>query len=261
MGRAREVRMSVRACEWVWDDVVAETIGESTHLHHVPSGAELIVRESRLIRGKGYVDAPPSARRSLSRVGAILRLRSRGRYYLHASGAVNPQGEAWLLAGDTGAGKSTLAYALAESGWSVLGDDGVIVGLDSGKAVAHPWHDPLRVSSALTPLFPALGRVEGRPDDSDPRSRLPVPARRGKRATIAGIAFLQRSRQDAIARIDEQEALVALIRQSPWIMIPDAHAGRHLRTFSWIAASVPIFRFHHSERQLNEVATTLRQAA
>jgi hypothetical protein len=253
--------MSIRACEWVWGDVVAETIGDSTHLHHVPSGAELLVRESRLIRGSGYAEAPASARRELSRVGAILRLRARGRYYLHSSGAVSPEGEAWLLAGDTGAGKSTLAYALAHAGWSVLGDDGVIIGLDSGIAVAHPWHDPLRVSSTLTPTFPDLGHIAVHPHPADPRRRVPVPTRRGRSAPIAGIAFLERGSHDAIARIDEQSALVSLIRQSPWIMIPDAHAGRHLRTFGWIAASVPVFRFQHTELQLQEIATTLRKAA
>lgn len=248
-------------CEWVWGDVVAETIGEATRLHHVPANAELWMRESRLVRGEGYGTAPSGARRELCRVGAILRLRTRGRYYLHASGAVSPDGEAWLLAGDTGAGKSTLAYALSRAGWSVLGDDGVILSLDAGVAVAHPWHDPLRVSSALTPVFPDLQRVGSRPHPADPRRRVPAPARRGRSAPIAGIAFLERGTNDAIARIDEQSALVSLIRQSPWVMIPDAHAGRHLRTFGWIAASVPVFRFVHTERQLLDVASTLGAAA
>lgn len=253
--------MISRACEWVWGDVVAETIGDSTHLHHVGSGAELLVREGRLLRGKGYLAAPATARRELSRVGAILRLRSRGRYYLHASGAVSPDGEAWLLAGDTGAGKSTLAYALSRAGWSVLGDDGVIIALDAGIAVAHPWRDSLRVSSALAPVFPDLDQVSQRPDPADPRRRVPATARLGRSAPIAGIAFLERGERDAIARIDEQSALVSLIRQSPWVMIPDAYAGRHLRAFGWIAASVPVFRFEHTERQLRDVANTLREAA
>jgi hypothetical protein len=248
-------------CEWVWGDVVAETIGEATRLHHVPADAELWIRDSRLVRGKGYDTAFSSPRRELCRVGAILRLRTRGRYYLHASGAVSPEGEAWLLAGDTGAGKSTLAYALSRAGWSVLGDDGVIVSLDSGIAVAHPWHDPLRVSSALAPVFPDLERVTTRPNPADARDRVPAPARLGHSAPIAGIAFLERGKRDAIARIDEQSALVSLIRQSPWVMIPDAHADRHLRTFGWIAANVPVFRFSHTKRQLTDVATTLGRAA
>jgi hypothetical protein len=260
MDRSRTLGMTT-SCEWVWGDVVAETVGAATRLHHVPADAELWVREGRLLRGEGYASAPASARRELSRVGAILRLRMRGRYYLHASGAVSPEGEAWLLAGDTGAGKSTLAYALSRSGWSVLGDDGVIISLDAGRAVAHPWHDPLRVSSALTPVFPDLARITQRPAASDTRRRVPAPARRGRSAPIAGIAFVERGSGDAIVRIDEQAALISMIRQSPWVMIPDVFAGRHLRTFNWIAASVPVFRFMHTERQLHDVAATLGAAA
>lgn len=248
-------------CEWVWGDVVAETTGEATRLHHVPANAELWLRESRLVRGEGYDTAFPSSRRELCRVGAILRLRTRGRYYLHASGAVSPEGEAWLLAGDTGAGKSTLAYALSRAGWSVLGDDGVIMSLDSAIAVAHPWHDPLRVSSALAPVFPDLERVTTRSHPADARDRVPAPARRGSSAPIAGIAFLERGTRDAIVRMNEQAALVSLIRQSPWVMIPDSHADRQLRTFAWIAANVPVFRFMHTKRQLRDVATTLGAAA
>ena len=248
-------------CEWVWGDVVAETIGEATRLHHVPANAELWIRDSRLVRGKGYDTAFSAPRRELCRVGAILRLRTRGRYYLHASGAVSPEGEAWLLAGDTGAGKSTLAYALAQAGWSILGDDGVIMSLDSGIAIAHPWHDPLRVSTALAPVFPALKAVTARAHPADPRERVPAPARRSGSAPIAGIAFLERGKRDAIVRLDEQSALVSLIRQSPWVMIPDAHADRQLRTFGWMAANVPVFRFSHTRRQLADVATTLGAAA
>lgn len=260
MDRTGALRMTP-ACEWGWGDVVAETMGDATRLHHVPADAELWFREGRLLRGDGYAAAPASARRELCRVGAILRLRTRGRYYLHASGAVSPDGDAWLLAGDTGAGKSTLAYALSRAGWSILGDDGVILSLDTGVAVAHPWHDPLRVSSALAPVFPDLNRATSRPHPADARRRVPAPARRGRSAPIAGIAFLERGKADAITRIDEQSALVSLIRQSPWVMIPDVHAGRHLRTFGWLAASVPVFRFIHTERQLLDVASTLEAAA
>ena len=249
------------SCEWVWGDVGAESVETATRLHLVTANAELWLRRGRLVRGDGYANAPATARRELARVGAILRLRTRGRYYLHASGAVSPEGEAWLLAGDTGAGKSTLAYALSRSGWSVLGDDGVIISLNAGLAVAHPWHDALRVSAELTPQFPDLARIAHRPHPADARRRVPAAVRRGRSAPIAGIAFVERGSRDAIARLDEQAALIAMIRQSPWVMIPDAHAGRHLRTFNWIAASVPVFRFTHTERQLVEVAATLGAAA
>jgi hypothetical protein len=80
------------------------------HLAHLIEPAELLLRNGRLVRGPGYETASRTARRSLARVGAILRLRARGRYLVHAAAVVDPAGGAWLLAGDSGSGKSTLAW-------------------------------------------------------------------------------------------------------------------------------------------------------
>ena len=49
-----------------------------------------------------------------------------GRFMLH-SGAVARNGEAFLLIADSGQGKSTLSWAAAQSGWSLLSDDHTIV--------------------------------------------------------------------------------------------------------------------------------------
>ena len=49
-----------------------------------------------------------------------------GRFMLH-SGAVARDGQALLLIGDSGQGKSTLCWAAAENGWSLLSDDHTVV--------------------------------------------------------------------------------------------------------------------------------------
>jgi len=49
-----------------------------------------------------------------------------GRYMLHA-GAVAKDGAAFLLIGDSGQGKSTLCWAAAKDGWSLLSDDHTII--------------------------------------------------------------------------------------------------------------------------------------
>jgi len=49
-----------------------------------------------------------------------------GRFMLH-SGAVARDGEALLLIADSGQGKSTLSWAAAQNGWSLLSDDHTIV--------------------------------------------------------------------------------------------------------------------------------------
>src|SRR5919201_998210 len=93
--------------------------------------------------------AATSTRRALVGVGAILRLRERNRFFIHASGVVDGRGRAWLFTGVSGSGKSTLAYALARHGWRVLGDDGVLVEPVSGGVVAHGGRPPLLVGADL----------------------------------------------------------------------------------------------------------------
>ena len=106
-------------------DVVAT--GANALLHDAPSGAQLRVTGTRLSRDAHYDTAPRDARIRLVRAGAMIALRARGLYQLHASAAVDPRGIAWLFAGPSGVGKSTLAYALSRQGWQILGDDGVVL--------------------------------------------------------------------------------------------------------------------------------------
>ena len=54
-----------------------------------------------------------------------------GRFMLHA-GAVARDGAALLLIGDSGQGKSTLCWAAAQDGWSLLSDDHTIVRATDG---------------------------------------------------------------------------------------------------------------------------------
>jgi hypothetical protein len=166
--------------EWQFNDIHGYTQPDGARLIHQIAHAELWVREGRLVRGTGYQGASRASRHELARTGAILRLRQRRRYYIHAAGAVDPSGRAWLLTGPTGSGKSTLAYALARKGWPILGDDGVITeAARTGPVIAYRWREPLRVSTGLIPLFPELeaGTRHARMLPHDPRHRAEVAVR------------------------------------------------------------------------------------
>ncbi|HWE41975.1 MAG TPA: hypothetical protein VG432_05680, partial [Gemmatimonadaceae bacterium] len=160
--------MSAASVAWQWGDVDASDHGERTCLTHRHAGARLWVEAGRLMRGNGYDRAEAAVRQELARVGAIIRLRQRGRYLVHAAGVVDPCGRAWLLAGDSGSGKSTLAYALARNGWTVLGDDGVLIERRGGGLIAHGWREPLRVSRQLADVFPEIGDDALRASPGDP---------------------------------------------------------------------------------------------
>jgi len=248
------------AISWQWGDVDAVRDGDDVQLAHRPTGARLSVLRGRLIRGEGYAATSPQARRELARAGAIVRLRQRGRYLLHAAGAVDLQGRAWLLAGDSGSGKSTLGYALTRAGWTSLGDDGVLVESAADGFHAHAWRDPLQVSAALMNEFPELQVDAHRVRRDDSRRRMPLSVRMGQPAArIAAIVFLSRSDCRAITRLGPLAALGALVRQSPWVIVEDSFARRHLDALRQLA-TLPVFHLEHTPDELHTVASVLTAA-
>ncbi len=256
-------RLSLNEAEgfqWQFNAVVGRSCGTDALLTH-DAGAELWVRDGRLHRGPGYETIPAASRRELARAGAILRLRRAGRYHLHASGVVDPLGRAWVLSGVSGSGKSTLAYALARVGWRVLGDDGVILELTARGVTAYAWRESLWVSTDLRHEFPELGEFDPRAVLADPRHRMPRPMPVARSAPLERIVFLNQGPTDTLMSVPAVEALVELVRQSAWVLIPDADARRHLDALREVATRVPAFRLTHSPRQLHAIADTLLAAA
>jgi predicted ATPase len=215
------------------------------------------VRGGRLVRGAGYGQAARNVRRDLARTGAIVRLRQRGRYLIHASGAVDPRGRAWLLSGDSGCGKSTLAYALARAGWTILGDDGVLIEISGASVSAHAWRDPLAVSDALASDFPELHAHRAR--TSDPRRRVPIDVPHARTASVAALVFVERAARLAMTPLAPLAALAALVRQSPWVILDDPYARAHLDALR-VAAALPSFSLAHTPAELHTLAHVLTEA-
>jgi hypothetical protein len=241
---------------WHWGDVDASMRGPDVALVHRYAGARLIVRQGRLVRDTGYANAPPATRREVARVGAIVRLRQRGRYFVHAAGVVDPLGRACLLTGDSGSGKSTLAYALARFGWKVLGDDGVLISVTPSGITAHAWHAPLEVSSSLAGEFPELRTELSRARTGDPRRRIPIGVPREREARLAAVLFVERAVRHAIEPLGPVVALGALVRQSPWVILDDDCTRLHLDALRAVA-TLPSYRLAHTRADLHTIARTL----
>jgi hypothetical protein len=245
---------------WRAGPIDAFTNGDETALRLMPNGGALSVRHGRLFRGDGYAETPRANRQFLARVGAIVRLRSRGRFHMHAAGAVDPAGRGWLLVGENGAGKSTLTYALARAGWKALGDDGVILERTTGGIIAHAWREPLCVSRALTAEFPELAANTAIPFPDDERERIPMRCAIAQRAPVAALVFLRRGDRDVIEPVPPAEALTLLVRQSMWVLMADGYAASNLSVLQELAAQARVFRLTHTSRQLREISATLTGA-
>jgi hypothetical protein len=141
------------------------------------------VRDGRAIIFNPLPDAPPETVRLFllgSAFGALLH--QRGILPIHGS-ALGYGGEAFILTGVTGAGKSTLAAALVRKGCKLLTDDVAAVTFDSaGTPWAQPaypqqklWRDSANAMELATGRLirvmadmekyavPAVGRYQGEP--------------------------------------------------------------------------------------------------
>jgi len=181
---------------------------------------------------------------------------------VHASGVVSPEGRAWIFTGVSGSGKSTMAYALARRGWRLLGDDSVIVEPHSSDAgvTAYAWRETLLVSANVAPAFPELVDADARAIPGDARRRFPVDVAVAHSAPVAAVICLEQGSDDALTPIPAVAALVELVRQSAWVLIPDEGARPHLEGLRALVTRVPAFRLVHSPRQLHAIEATLGQA-
>ena len=238
---------------WRMDRIEGTSVGDGVLLTDLDNDAQLSISGGRLARGPGYDRAAGASRRSLARTGAIIRLRQRNRYYLHASGVVDREGKALVFVGESGAGKSTLAFALARHGWSLLGDDGVVLEPTAGGIVVHGWRSPLLVSLDLEEFFPEIRTHRASAMTGDARRRVPVHADSTARAQLAGLVFVAQGAPGSLRPCSESSAMLALIRQSPWVLLGDGNSAAHFAALRDIVTSVPLYDFRHGPAELERV--------
>jgi len=115
---------------------------------------------------------------------------------IHAA-CVSKNGKGILLCGETGAGKTTLAYACARAGWTYTSDDTsyLINNASSPRVTGHSHRVRFRPSAKQ--LFPELEghavtpRMEGKPSIEVSILELPVP-RAAAEAEVHSIVYLKR---------------------------------------------------------------------
>ena len=127
--------------------------------------------------------------------GTVLALawRLRGELCLHAS-AVSIGGRAVLFVGESGAGKSTIAAALAVRGHRVIADDLVVISADHEARAARSEGVHLRLRQSGVALLERFAerRLPWRPSPSGEYMDLDVGPAPGEPAPIEILCFLHR---------------------------------------------------------------------
>jgi hypothetical protein len=156
---------------------------------------------------------------------------------VHAGGVVDPDGRAWLLVGDTHAGKTTTCVSLVAFGaWRYLADDQVVLRVgDDGALDVEGWPRHAHLDEGWTNAV-----VTGS------RAAVDLRARWGDRwvarAPLGGLLMpmVDADRPTSLAVAADATAFAALVRQSPWLMA-DRTAATDVLALLRDAASHPTF--------------------
>ena len=144
--------------------------------------------------------------------------------FIHAA-CIASDGEAVLLAGDSGAGKTSLSYACARSGWTFLSDDASAIFGEGGRQVVLGDSRRFRFRDSAAALFPELKGLsepqrqwQGKPTLEYPTCHLDIQT--ASEARPARVVFLKRHRdpggKTALTTLRDMDAAVARLRNDVW---------------------------------------------
>ena len=142
---------------------------------------------------------------------------------IHAA-CVSRYGFGMLLSGESGAGKSSLAYACAKAGWTYTSDDGsfLLRGGNEPRVVGNCRL--IRFRPSATELFPELQgrdltpRVQGKPSIEVPTTELRLVT--AEQTTIHSIVFLNR-KPSAVAQLLPLPRGIAIERFGDFLLIDE----------------------------------------
>lgn len=193
------------------------------------------------------------------RVALPLALQAAGYEVLHASGVQDSSG-VHVFCGASGAGKSTVAYALGRRGFQVWADDAVTFTVRRGRILAVPLPFALRLRNGVARFFEEPGAVSHSMDHKTEVSR----RHGGEPLPIASVSLLERSATLSLTRLTASQALPSVLYHSFYFSLADEVTRRRMAAqFLDLVASVPIFRvspwsdFSGIDRVLDELEAHL----
>jgi hypothetical protein len=182
------------------------------------------------------VEAEPHVRDdaySMLTLSSALLLGRMERTLIHAAAVATPDGRAWLVVGDGGAGKSTTAIGLSTAEYRLLSDDQVVLGQADNRITVEGWLRPLHVDEGWGTGVPTGQRRTVHPSDLGLSCFQDV-------GTVVGTLHTRvaAERPTAVSPIPATEAFAGLVRQSPWLLA-DRGAAESVATVLSETARLP----------------------
>jgi hypothetical protein len=168
---------------------------------------------------------------------------------IHAA-CISKNGKGILLCGDSGAGKSTIAYACARSGWTYTSDDTCYLVNDSEipRVIGHSHRVRFRPDAKAH--FPELAnqqvtpRMEGKPSIEVQISELPdLRIRTAPEATVQSIVYLNRD-PSAKGTLATLPAGTATLRTGQELFSAGEIREKH-ETKLQILSGIPTYELHY----------------
>ena len=194
-------------------------------------------------------------------------MRRCGLFLLHAAGVRAPgDDKAILVAGDSGAGKSTITFQLASFGWGYLSDDVLLLSKGANGTEVRG----LRRFFALTADTLAAVELQTRSELAlmgMPKRRLIpeefFPAGQIDLAFPGAIIFpsITKESQSRIQRLSVFETMTRLLRLDPWSCFDKATADEHLNFFANLARETVGFEMQAGKDLLGNPALTAELVA
>jgi hypothetical protein len=126
--------------------------------------------------------------------------------------------------------------------------------------IVHGWRSPLLVSASLASFFPELQEQRKATIPGDARRRMPWHVEGSSRAKLGALVFITQASGGELRECGESDALMLLVRQSPWVLLGDRFSREHFTGLRRIVASAPLFSFSHGPAELGRVAELFESA-
>ncbi len=205
------------------------------------------ISEGRIIKVQPFPDADWRGVRLFTLGSAWAALGYQRGFAVWHGSVVARGGRALLLCGAPGEGKSTLAAALAESGWVLVADDLSRVEAGAGGARVYPSSDGVRLWREAIAHLGWQNRAIARDWLREDKYRCAVPrtAAGGSPVPLAAVVVLETGRDLMLERLSGSDALAAAFRGTlyrPGMLDALQAWGQQANLAAQIVRDTPVFR-------------------